>query len=84
MHLLSHRHGRLLDLFALVEDASVELHIKMPRLSLLLSPAVYSAGKGYTWISFRCKYPGLVSQIWMQINSSNCLLPNLDSDFMEV
>ena len=35
----------------------------------LHSPAVVSAGRGYTWVNIRCKSGGLVGQFWMQFNS---------------
>ena len=50
-------------------DTSVELHLLVPRLSILLPLRITCAGKGYTWGKIRFKSGGLVGHFWGQINN---------------
>src|SRR5210317_1404413 len=43
--------------------------IKVLKIGSGTTPAVRRQEKGYTWVIFGCKYPALVGQLWMQINS---------------
>ena len=64
-------------------NASVELHSIMPRLSLLGTPAVCFAERGYTWVKIGCKSWGLMGQFWVQINNQ-CYICSIGADGVQM